>query len=117
VHRLEESVYASVLDKIPKTCFTSRIRQQRYFVEHRKYQFRRIARKCADSDANTDAGAYQFGKTVEDTTCNSTKLMETHERYRSVLYYSRATRSHKEVTDFCLRSLKSVARCVYFVQN
>ncbi|XP_047060292.1 uncharacterized protein LOC124667005 isoform X3 [Lolium rigidum] len=104
VHRLEESVYASVLDKIPKTCFTFGISQRRYFAEHRmihhrKYQFRRIARKCADSDANTDAGAYQFSKTVEDTTCNSTKLMETHERYRSVLYYSRATRSHKEPED------------------
>ncbi|XP_047059598.1 uncharacterized protein LOC124666298 isoform X2 [Lolium rigidum] len=122
VHRLEESVYASVLDKIPKTCFTFGISRKRYFVEHRmihhrKYQFKRIARKCADSDANTNAGAYQFGKTVEDTTCNSTKLMEPHERYRSVLYYSRARRSHKEVTDFCLRSLKSVARCIYFVQN
>ncbi|XP_051226330.1 uncharacterized protein [Lolium perenne] len=98
VHRLEESVYASVLDKIPKIRFTF-VNRKRYFVEHQKYQSIRIGRKCADSDANTDAGAYQFGKTVEDTTCNSTKLMETHQRYRSVLYYSRATRSHKEPED------------------
>ncbi|XP_051221023.1 uncharacterized protein [Lolium perenne] len=81
VRHLEESVYASLLDKIPKD----------NIIE---------GRKCADSDTNTDAGTDQFGTNVEDTTCNSTKLMET-------CHYSRATRSHEEVTVHYSRATRS----------
>uniref|UniRef100_A0ACD5VDU0 Uncharacterized protein n=1 Tax=Avena sativa TaxID=4498 RepID=A0ACD5VDU0_AVESA len=83
LRHLEESLYASVLDNIKKNK-TPKLR---------KNWPETIGRKCAD------AGAGYFATTVEDTACNSTELMETHQRYRSNSYYSRAIRSHKEPED------------------